>query len=391
MSAQRGTVKGDNSVRFELFGIVVLLSAAMSFASVSCQSDLENNLTPGRGLLNSAQIDTLYKYSRIFPNGTQFSIAFINHDSAKYVGVEKRNDTLRYVRNYDKIFEIGSITKTFTGTVLAKLVLEGRVRLNEPIKDLLPIKLHQSSLDGVEITLVDLANHTSGLPRVPDNLSTDYSIPGSPYQYYGRKELYDFLSNRLVLKSVPGRKKLYSNLGAGLLGYILTLITKESYEEMIDKSICEPLGMNSTFVELKDKYMSRLVRGRDPSGKIVKNWDLNILTGAGGVKSTAPDLVKYVQASIKDTSSFYNLALQPTFRVNAKQMECLGWAIYKLGNEELYPAFGATAGYCSGIIFDKKTKTGVILLSNVSGFLSAKGDYVSSICRSLYSTEFPDR
>ncbi len=359
--------------------IIILVSVLFS----PHHGELINRLQINNNHLNTIQIDTIFKYSKLFPNETEFSIAFINGDSVKYVGVKRENDSLKYVVNHDKIFEIGSITKTFTGTILAKLVYEKKVKLNEPIKNLLPIKLKQSSLNGMEITLQDLANHTSGFPPVPDNLGTDYSIPGSPYQYYDENKLYDFLSNRLVLASVPSEKKNYSNFGGGLLGHILTLIANKSYEELVDESICKLLGMNDTFVKLRKEHFNRLVRGRDPNGKIVPNWDLNILAGAGEIKSTVTDMVKYVNAFIDDTSSFYYLALQPTFKVNDQEIMCLGWGIYKLGEKDLYPVFGGTGGYSSGIIFNRKTKRGIILLSNVSGFLSAKRDYIPSLCRSL--------
>jgi CubicO group peptidase (beta-lactamase class C family) len=144
-----------------------------------------------------------------------------------------------------------------------------------------------------------------------------------------------------------------------------------------------PLGMNNTFVKIKDEQLNNLIRGRDSTGNIVQNWDLNILAGAGEIKSTASDMVKYVQAFIKDTSSFYHLALQPTFQVNEKEIMCLGWGIYELDDKELYPGFGGTGGYSCGVIFNKKEKTAIILLTNVSAFLSAKGDYIPSLCRSL--------
>jgi CubicO group peptidase (beta-lactamase class C family) len=336
-----------------------------------------------QNLLDSSQAQIVFEYSQHFPNETELALAFISGHSKKYIGIKRRNDSLIYVENNNKVFEIGSISKTFTATILAKLVHNKKVKIDEPIKNLLPINLNQSSLNGVEITLLDLANHTSGLPPVPDNLSTDYSIPGSPYQYYDENKLYDFLSNRLILSSVPGEKKLYSNLGGGLLGHILTLITKKSYEELILESICKPLGMSSTFLKLKEEHYNYLVRGRDPDGNIVQNWDLGVFAGAGEIKSTASDMVKYVQAFIEDTSSFYHLALQPTFQVNDREIMCLGWGIYKLGEKDLYPVFGGTGGYSCGVIFNRKAKTAIILLTNVSAFLSAKGDYIPSLCRAL--------
>ncbi|HEX7572503.1 MAG TPA: serine hydrolase, partial [Bacteroidota bacterium] len=183
-------------------------------------------LSENRELLDSSQAQIVFNYAQHFPNETQLSICIIAGDSEKYVGIQRRNDSLVYIENSDNVFEIGSITKTFTGTILAKLAYDGAVDLNEPIKDLLPVRLRQSSLDGKEITLVHLANHTSGLPFEPSNVkdNTEHPFdPYSPYRYYDTKRLYDYLSNQLTLQSTPGEKRRYSNLGVGLLGHILTL------------------------------------------------------------------------------------------------------------------------------------------------------------------------
>ena len=123
-------------------------------------------VTNNNNSLDSVQADNVYRYARYYPNGTQLSICIIKGNYEKYVGIERRNDSLIYIDNKDRIFEIGSITKTFTGMILAKLVYEGKVNPDEPIKNILPIHLKQSSLNGKEITLVNLANHTSGLPHL---------------------------------------------------------------------------------------------------------------------------------------------------------------------------------------------------------------------------------
>ena len=187
--------------------------------------------------LDSSQAQTVYDRAKHFPNGTQISFCFMYGDSEKYIGIERRNDLLVYIDNSDSVFEIGSITKTFTGTMLAKLVLDGKVDLNEPIKNILPIPLNQSSLHGKEITLVQLANHTSGLPFDPGNVKDDKHHPFdpySPYKYYTQEKLYDYLSHQLVLQLTPGERRIYSNLGGGLLGHLLTLITGKPYEELLN-------------------------------------------------------------------------------------------------------------------------------------------------------------
>ena len=356
--------------------ISMFLFSTLNFACSSNDKELVSLLDSGHQLLNPHEVNEIVKYSKLFPNETEYAIAFLNGDSVRYVGVKKKNDTLKYVNNNDKIFGIASITKTFTGTILAKLVMDGKVRLEEPIKNVLPVPLKQSSLHGKEITVLNLANHTSGLPRDPNN--------GDKYKsgaIYDKDKLYDYLSNHMVLRSEPGRTRYYSNLGFGLLAHILTLKTGKTYEELLSEIILNPLNMNNTCVQPQGEQLQKLVKGRDPEGKVVEIADsseFDALLGAGGILSATSDLTKYVRAFFDDTTSYYHLALQPTFKENEQQLTCLGWGIYKLGKHKLYPAFGAGDSYSCGLIFERETKTAVILLTNVSGYLAIKGDYISS-------------
>ncbi len=137
---------------------------------------------PGREMLDTSQAQYVFNFARRCPNETQISLCIVSGESEKYVGIVRRHDSLLYVDNCDSVFGIGSITKTFTGTMLAKLVYDGKADLNEPIKNLLPVHLNQSSLNGKEITLVDLANHTSGLPFEPANVRDDQEHPYNPVE-----------------------------------------------------------------------------------------------------------------------------------------------------------------------------------------------------------------
>jgi CubicO group peptidase (beta-lactamase class C family) len=340
------------------------------------------------GLLDSSQAEIVFNYAQHFPNETQLSICIITGDSEKYVGILRRNDSLVYINNSDSVFEIGSITKTFTGTMLAKLVYSGKVDPNEPIKNLLPVHLNQSSLNGEEITLIHLANHTSGLPFEPTNVRDNKEHPFdpySPYRYYDTTRLYDYLSHQMALQSTPGEKRTYSNLGGGLLGHILTLISRKSYEELLFETVCAPLGMKNTFVILNAERKQSMVRGRNPKGQVIPydDGDCGALTGAGGIKSSVKDLVKYLKANISDTTYFY-LSQKTTKIFDEHFTGGLGWATYSDLGKHHVGAFGATGGYTSGVIFERNEHVGVVVLTNVSAFLASQGNYTEGLCRGLY-------
>ncbi len=366
-----------------------LLIGVLSCAPIRSKELVQLPLTSGRNSLDSLQARSVFNYAQHFPNETEMAIAFVVGDSDKYFGIKRRNDSLVYIENSKSIFEIGSITKTFTATMLAKLVYEGKVDLNEPIKNILPVKLHQSALNGKEVTLLHLANHTSGFPKEPDNIGTNWAMPGSPYQSYDEANLYDYLSRRLTLQSTPGEKREYSNLGGGLLGHLLTLITGKSYEALLLESICKPLGLHRTFVAFDSERTRLLVPGRDPQGNVVPNWELNVLAGGGGIKSTAEDMAKYLRAHMTDTT-YYFLNQQPTIKYTEHNGAGLGWAWYEDGSREFVSATGGTGGYSCCVIFERSTKTGIVLLTNVSAFLASKGDYISKLGIELHDSLLRD-
>ena len=178
----------------------------------------------------------------------------------------------------DSIFEIGSISKTFTGLLLAQMVAKGRVRLDEPVRELLPPGT-ASRPAGTEITLLDLATHHSGLPPMPDNFN--HNGQPNPLAGYSADDLYAFLAKRGVAKPahVPFS---YSNLGGGLVGTALANRASSTYEDLLQREIAGPLGMRDTTTsvprEQQDRILPAYITGHEPS----LPWDLGALTGAAG-------------------------------------------------------------------------------------------------------------
>ncbi len=335
-----------------------------------------------QSLLDSLQAEIVYKYIKFFPNGTQLSIYIMTHKTENYVGIERRNDSLLYIENSNNTFEIGSITKPITGIMLAKLVYDGIVNPNEPIKNILNIPLKQSSLNGVEITLVHLANHTSGLPFGLSNIKSGDRY--DPSKNYTNDRLNDYLSNEMRLESTPGEKRKYSNLGSGLLGHILTLISGKSYEELFFETICNPLEMNNSYISFNERK-HLLVQGRDEFGNPIPPSSVinNASIGATGIKSSTRDLAKFIKANIYDTTYFY-LAQKTTHVTDEHFTGSLAWETYNEKGKHHVGAFGATGGYTSGLIFERNERVGIVILSNVSAYTASKGNTIEDLCKELY-------
>ena len=282
----------------------------------------------------------------------------------------------------DSIFEIGSITKTFTCAALASMSLSGDVRLIDPVSDYLPKSVRVPSRQDRQITLLDLATQTSGLPRVPTNMSTMDAIGDDPYSGYTAEDAYEFLSGH-TLTHTPGEVYEYSNFGMGLLGLALARKSRMGYEKMINKLVCRPLGMNDTAVTLSPSQESRLVPGyamQEKHGRLLlavsaENWTFQDATaGAGALKSTATDMLKYLQANIEAGDAGLGPALAMTHKVRHKTDDDLieiglGWHTFKVpwSNEPIIWHNGGTAGYRSWAGFCPRRKLGVVVLSNSDG------------------------
>ncbi len=262
------------------------------------------------------------------------------------------------------LFEIGSTTKVFTGVVLADMVTRGEVRLETLVNDLLPagVRLKDSAHP---ITLLHLTTHTSGLPRIMDLEPIDVK---NPYAGLTMEMLNEYL-NGLTLQQVPG-SYAYSNLGAGLLGNVLALKAGTSYEELVLKIICQPLAMNDTRIVLNEEMESRLATPYNDSLVETSNWDILSLAGAGALRSTAEDLIKFARASMQ----YLKPPLGKAFKLSQmKQVDLgggsavgLGWHIY--GDTLTHWHNGGTGGYASYLSVNPESSLAVVILTNTAAY-----------------------
>ena len=266
------------------------------------------------------------------------------------------------------LFEIGSVSKVFTGSLLAEMVQRGDVNLDDSITKYLPDSTRAPSLDGKHITLLDLATQRSGLPRLPDNLLL--SDEANPYADYTPEKLYQFLSD-YTLTRAPGKSYEYSNLGMGLLGQLLARRLDTNYAGLLEQRLCGPLGMTETVVELTLGLKMRLAPPHDQSGTIVKNWDLNVLAGAGGIRSSVHDMLIFLTANLSDrTSGIYaalKTAQKPVSSTDTPDTRIgLAWHVTDRDRMRIIWHNGQTGGYHSFVGLDPEKKTGVVLLCNVA-------------------------
>lgn len=263
----------------------------------------------------------------------------------------------------ETVYEIGSLTKTFTATLLAQAALSGRVTLDTPVAQLLP-DFKIPARGSKEITLGQLATQHSGLPRVPSDLLPN--DPANPYADYDAVKLNVFLAG-YELPRDPGASYEYSNLGFGLLGYTLAQSEYTTYGAMIAEEILMPLGMTKTGTMFTAVMRAHLAPGHAVTGNAAKNWDFDALAGAGAIRSTANDMLRYLKANMgldhSPLAAAMKLAQRPRSGVTKTMRIGLAWMTTDKG---IVWHNGETGGSRSFLGFTTDGRHGVVILSNTA-------------------------
>jgi len=298
------------------------------------------------------------------------TVVLIEHGKTEYLNFGLTNQQDNTATTSSALFEIGSISKTFTSIALASMVKEGKVKLNDPVQKYLPSKVKIPTRNGKVITLESLANHTSALPRLPSNMP--YNDPLDPYADYTVELMYEFLNNYQLTRDI-GEKLEYSNLAVGLLGHALSLIDGKSYQQMITDRVLIPLSMSNTFVDVPASHISQQSDGHDASLNRTKHWKLPALAGAGALNSNAKDMALYLGANLnpskalRQTSLIEAISLSHQKTTDAKKHGAsvgLGWFIAEHKSGSYLWHNGGTGGFRSFMGFDQENQRGIIILEN---------------------------
>ncbi|MEM1055446.1 MAG: serine hydrolase [Bacteroidota bacterium] len=260
------------------------------------------------------------------------------------------------------LYEIGSITKVFTGLLLADAAERGTLVVDDPVGILLP--------DSVQVTdavsLAHLASHVSGWPRMPTNLGM--ADPANPYAAYGADDLHAFL-HRLDPAAMPGERYQYSNLGAGLLGHVLARQAGTSYDALVQERIAGPLGLAAT--SMTPNSALTLAPGHS-GGRQVSKWTFDALAGAGALLSTPADLLRLLAAHLDPAGSPLEgamaLATAPRVYTGLASGDSvsvgLGWHDRQTEAGRIVWHNGGTGGYRSFAGYLPEARRGVVVLTN---------------------------
>ena len=271
----------------------------------------------------------------------------------------------------DTLFEIGSITKGFTGILLAEAVRRGEVKLDTPAQDYLPPDLVLPKSEEAPITLGQLAVHHSGLVVQPPLIGLTAKNQANPYADYDRVKLAAMLP-KLKLSLKQDEKYVYSNLGAGLVGHALVHMAKaDSYNNLLQTRICKPLGLKNTTESLSGAQRARFARGHKADGSPTSHWDFASLEACGGIRSSAKDMLAFATVALGETKSDLGPAIRDAFALRKKLNDVTSVGLFwhrttRAGRPVTIWHNGATPAHRAILLLVPETKTAVLVLSAIA-------------------------
>lgn len=347
--------KNINNKQNVITALIVLFICIMSAANAQTPNTMDK--------MNKISEIIEHKLA-IEKQGVGVAVVIIENNKISYLNLGLAKKDPKQLIDSTTLFEIGSISKTFTAMALASMVNEGKVKLTDPVQQYLPTNIKLPIKNGKAITFLSLANHSSGLPRLPTNMP--FADPLDPYADYTVDMMVEFLNNYNLPREV-GEKSEYSNLGVGLLGHVLALIDNKSYQALINDRVLNQLKMNNTFVELPAEKLQHFSDGHNDQLNSTKHWQLTTLAGAGAIKSSAADMALYLNNNMNQLSlnKDINLSQKITadFDENSTKI-ALAWLKISNKNFQYYMHNGGTGGFRSFIGFDKDKQKGIVILAN---------------------------
>ena len=331
------------------------------------------------------------------PQSAGVSIAVVRGDRTRFYNYGVANRTGHVPMTSETLFPIASVTKTFTGTLLADAQLEGKLRLDDDIRTYLDGNYPNLESGGRAIHIADLVDHRSGLPFfIPDvpESQPDFKSPDSKNDEpwltrigrleagYSRDDFYADL-HKVALPGPPGKDFHYSNAGAMLASYILERVYGQSYETLVTDKILKPLGMEHTRLTLTAQEEALVAKGYDGDGRVMPSGNV-VFLGAGALKSTARDIVRFVRWEMAESEPAVILSHQSQTGPGAYAAG-LNWQMLTSNDRRVIWQTGNIEGYNTYCITEPELKTGLVVFFNEADPKSnpAQGEMVNAILKGL--------
>ncbi len=354
------------TIKKQLLISIVILAVIMAAACQKEDDELTQPLrtnNPMSGNLDKRINEILTPYAQKLSSAS-VSVGIFKYNETNYYGYGETVKGNNIIPDSMTIYEIGSISKTFTSLLMMQYLQDSELSATCAVNDFLPTDIPLLQHNNKPMQIKHLLNHTSGLPRLPENFATG-SDPDNPYQHYDSSMVYDYLTT-FVLQRDPGQTMEYSNLATGIAGIILERQTHKSYEQLLLEKICLPLGLNNTKITLSNNDLLNLARGYDDKGNPVSYWDdFNAFKAAGAIRSNAKDLISYGKAIINAETSVLKTQIDSCLKVtfeNGNIKQASGWAYQSYNGIEYILHDGGTGGFYSYIVICRSKRTVLVTL-----------------------------
>jgi len=362
---------------FLIFSILLIFSVAACKKDEPIQSLITNN--PMSTDLDKRINEIIAPYSEKSSTAS-VSIGVFKDNRISYYGYGETKKGNNTIPDSTTIYEIGSISKTFTALLMMDFLQSNSLNSDCPINNLLPASIPLLQYNGKPIQIKHLLNHTSGLPRLPEDFEPGYD-PNNPYKHYDSTKVYNYLKTFKLTKE-PGTTWEYSNLGLAIAGLIMERQTQKSYEQLILEKISIPLGLEKTKITLNKTDSLNFATGYDSEGNQMPYWDdFNAFKGAGAIRSNAKDLILYGKSILYSESSVLKNQIDSCLKVtfdNGSKKQASGWICQTYDGTEYFIHDGGTAGFNSYIVISKNK--GIVLAFIFSNGPSDKrADYISQL------------
>lgn len=285
-------------------------------------------------------------------------VGVLNGNSRQYFSFGYADPALKIPFDSSTVFEAGSITKTFTAYVLESVLQEKKISDTTSILPFLPDSV-QSNQALASVSFLSLLNHTSGLPRLPNNLPL---ASPAPYDNYKATDLFAYLEQS---RPMPDGKSNYSNLGAGLAGWLAQKIGRKDFNTLLKTYVYAPFG-------LQDAIAANSRKAKGYFGNTARPlWNMDVLFPAGGIQCSGRDLLQYMACLSKPevqkgvNSKIVDMLLAPTVRISPTMQVGRAWhTLEQKGKPVIYWHNGGTYGFSAFAAFVKGSTQAVVVVVN---------------------------
>lgn len=271
--------------------------------------------------------------------------------------------------NDSTLYELASVTKTFTGYVAAKAVLDKKINLDDDIRIYLNEPYPNLEFKGEPVTIKHLITHTGGFPNFP--LKSE------------NKEAFFEGLKLIKIETKPGEIYSYSNTAPELTAYILEKVYEKPFEELVNEFVLKPNNMTQTKFTLNDHDRTRLVKGYNHRNELMPNFNRTLWGGISGLHSTPADLVKYMKLQLDQSNPVVAESHKKLYKEGSDFWEGYHWYIIENNNTLMYRHHGGIYGMQNWFVIDPKRNTGISVLTNTS--FNETGEILEKVVNQLYN------